>query len=386
MSPFLLLTDEKPGAQRPRLLVANLSAAPACLDDLQESRTASRARPSTATAVRSAPLLAVAAAPFVAVMALVAAAAHLALPPGVPGGPAPLLAQPGPDLEPSAPRLAAASYPVWLFARYLNSGREAFSVELMTRPETGCPHEFNPQPRDLERLTQTKTLVKNGLDLEIYLARAIRVAPPDVFVIDASESVPTMINSYGRLSIPGEPSPAAALEPNPHIFLSPRLAALMAANVAKGMSERDPDGAMHYQSRLELFQADMRALEADLATFKKTRRGYKIVTSHGFMDYLAQDLGLTILADLEPAPEVAPSPARLKKITDLVRDERVAAVLLDPHADLKLAQTLGQETAVPVAVVDPVTSGPADPPLNYYQSVLREDLRVLGRLFPVNAS
>ncbi|MDR1081467.1 MAG: metal ABC transporter substrate-binding protein [Deltaproteobacteria bacterium] len=290
------------------------------------------------------------------------------------------------DAAPAAPRLAAASYPVWLFARWLNSGREAFSVELMTRPETGCPHEFNPQPRDLERLTQTRTLVKNGLDLEIYLARAIRVAPPDVFVIDASKGVPTMINSYGRLSIPGEPSARAAMEPNPHIFLSPRLASMMASNIAAGMSERDPEGAMHYQSRLELFQKDMRALEDDLALFKRTRRGYKIVTSHGFMDYLAQDLGLTILADLEPAPEVTPSAARLARISDLVRDERVTAVLLDPHADLKLAQTLGEETGIPVAVVDPVTSGPADPSPGYYQSVIREDLNMLGALFPVNAS
>jgi ABC-type Zn uptake system ZnuABC Zn-binding protein ZnuA len=314
------------------------------------------------------------------------AAGALPVPAGVPSGPAPLLAQSDGAAPPAAPRLAAASYPVWVFARWLNSGRDAFSVELMTRPETGCPHEFNPQPRDLERLTQTRTLVKNGLDLEIYLARAIRVAPPDIFVIDASAGVPTMIYSYGRLSIPGEPSPAAALEPNPHIFLSPRLASMMAANVAKGMSDRDPDGAMHYQSRLELFQADMHALEGELALFKRTRRGYKVVTSHGFMDYLAQDLGLTILADLEPAPEVSPSPARLAKIAELVRSERVTAVLLDPHADLKLAQTLGQETGIPVAVVDPVTSGPADPPLGYYQSVIRQDLNMLGKLFPVNAS
>ncbi|MDR2611899.1 MAG: metal ABC transporter substrate-binding protein [Deltaproteobacteria bacterium] len=311
--------------------------------------------------------------------------ASLALPPGSAVGPAGLAAQVD-DTDPQAPRLAAASYPVWLFARWLNHGRGAFAVELMTRPETGCPHEFNPQPRDLERLTQTRTVVKNGLGLEIFLDRAIRVAPVDVVVIDASAGVPTMINSYGRLSIPGEPSPAAGLEPNPHVFLSPRLASLMAANIARGMSSRDPEGAMHYQARLELFQADMQALESELASFKRIHRGFKVVTSHGFMDYLAQDLGLTILADLEPAPEVAPSPARLAKLATLVRDERVSAVLLDPHADMKLAETLGRETGVPVAVVDPATSGPADPPLDYYQTVLREDLLLLAKLFPVNAT
>jgi ABC-type Zn uptake system ZnuABC Zn-binding protein ZnuA len=130
----------------------------------------------------------------------------------------------------------------------------------------------------------------------------------------------------------------------------------------------------------------MLKLEREIAHFKNTRRGYKVVASHGFMDYFAQDLGLTILADIEPAPEAAPSPARLKAISDLIRNERISAILIEPHADLKLAKTLGSETGIPVAVIDPATSGSPDPPVDYYQRVIREDLMILSRLFPVNAS
>ncbi|MDR1164277.1 MAG: metal ABC transporter substrate-binding protein [Deltaproteobacteria bacterium] len=283
-------------------------------------------------------------------------------------------------------RVAAASYPVWLFTRYLNYGRDYFRVELMTRPDTGCPHEFNPQPQDLEKLTQTKILVENGLRLEIYLERALRVAPTDIFLIDASQNVPTLALSYGRLSLPGETQdPAVALSPNPHIFLSPRLASLMTENIANALISRDPGGEYHYKERLAAFQKDVASLEADFALFKKTRRGYKIVTSHGFMDYLAQDLGLSVLADIEPAPEVAPSSRRLQALSALIKAERVTAILLDPEANLKLAQTLGAETSIPVAVIDPVTAGAADPPVDYYQEVLRSDLRIFLKLFPVNA-
>jgi ABC-type Zn uptake system ZnuABC Zn-binding protein ZnuA len=285
------------------------------------------------------------------------------------------------------PRIAAASYPVWLFTRYLNEGREYYSVELITSPETGCPHEFTPQPRDLERLTQTHTLVENGLNLEVYLDRALRVAPRDIFIINASTNVPTLYLNYGRMTIPGESGgEGAALTPNPHIFLSPRLAYAMTENIAKGLTEKDPSGELHYQERLSAFQSDMEKLERDIDLFKKTRRGYKAVASHGFMDYFAQDLGITILADIEPAPEVAPSPARLKALSDLIREERINAILVEPHADLKLAQTLGGETGIPVAVIDPATSGSPDPPVDYYQRVIREDLMILSKLFPVNAS
>jgi ABC-type Zn uptake system ZnuABC Zn-binding protein ZnuA len=160
----------------------------------------------------------------------------------------------------------------------------------------------------------------------------------------------------------------------------------MTANIAAGLTQRDPAGELHYQERLALFQEDMAKLTNELETFKKTRKGYKIVVSHGYMDYLAQDLGLVILADMEPAPEVAPSPRRLKALADLIKEENVSAILIEPHADQKLAKTLGEETGVSVAVIDPVTSGSADPPVNYYQDVLRGDLMILSRLFPVNAS
>ncbi|MDR2459903.1 MAG: metal ABC transporter substrate-binding protein [Deltaproteobacteria bacterium] len=290
------------------------------------------------------------------------------------------------DSSDSAPTIIVASYPAWLFTRYLSHGRDYFNVELLTNPETGCPHEFNPKPRDLERLTKTKTLVENGLNLEVYLDRALRVAPRDISIVDASEGVPTLILSYGRLTLRGEAPMADPLAPNPHIFLSPRLAGLMAQNIAKGLTLKDPAGESHYQERLASFQKDMDALSADLLSFKRTRRGYKVVVSHGFMDYLAQDMGITILADIEPAPEVAPSPARLKALTETILAERVSAILVEPHADLRIAQTLGAETGIPVAVIDPATSGSADPPIDYYQMVLRQDIITLSRLFPVNAS
>ncbi|MDR2353975.1 MAG: metal ABC transporter substrate-binding protein [Deltaproteobacteria bacterium] len=282
------------------------------------------------------------------------------------------------------PRIAAASYPVWLFTRYLNYGRNFFSVELMTRPDTGCPHEFSPQPRDLERLTQTKFLVKNGLNLEIYLDRAIRVAPPDVLVIDSSYQVPTLSESYGRIPVTGDLPASPNLIPNPHIFLSPRLASMMTQNIANALIKLDPTGEEHYLERLAIFQESMKVLENDLALFKRTRQGYKLVTSHGFMDYLAQDLGLIILADIEPAPEVAPSSARLKSLTELIRQERISAILIDPHANRKTAETLGRETGIPVAVIDPVTSGSADPPVDYYQAVMRSNFQLFLKLFPVN--
>jgi ABC-type Zn uptake system ZnuABC Zn-binding protein ZnuA len=289
------------------------------------------------------------------------------------------------------PRLMAASYPVWLFTRYLTLGRDHFQVELLTNPETGCPHEYAPQPRDLERLSQSRVLVKNGLGLETYLDRALKVAPKDILIIDASTGVPTLALSWGRLDLGTEAGSQgsenlASLSPNAHIFSSPRLAGLMAKNIAQGLGKADPAGADFYLERYSAFQADMDYLNSFVQSFGQSRRGYSLITSHGFMDYLAQDLGLTILADIEPAPETPPSAARLVALTNLIKTGAISAVLAEPFGDLDMARTLASEGQVMAAVIDPGTAGPADPEADYYQKIVRDNLIILARLLPANTN
>lgn len=295
----------------------------------------------------------------------------------------------GPALR-AADTLVCASYPVWLFARYLNEGRDYYKVELLTNPATGCPHEFAPTSADLNRLTKTRILVKNGLGLETYLDNALKVAPTDVEVIDASRGLPTLSMLWNRLDFDGTmgPDPGGRQPsqiPNPHVFLSPRLAGLMVANIAGELSRLDPGGAEHYAQRNAAWELETARLEEAVAEFRQTRRGYKIVTSHGFMDYLAQDLGLAVLADISPlGSEAPPSAARLAALGRLVRRERISAVLLDPEADPGPARTLSSEAGIPAAIIDTSTSGPGDPPPDFYQRVVMEDIDLLARMLPPN--
>ncbi|MDR2368381.1 MAG: metal ABC transporter substrate-binding protein [Deltaproteobacteria bacterium] len=288
----------------------------------------------------------------------------------------------------AAETLVCASYPVWLFARYLNEGRDLFEVELLTNPATGCPHEFSPTPKDLNRLTKTKALVKNGLGLESYLDLALKVAPPDITVIDASAGIPTLAAGWGRVDIDGPQAPAdrsPAMAPNPHIFLSPKLSIAMMANIAEGMTRLDPGGADHYASRLAAWEFSLASLLDDIERFRATHRGFKLVTSHGFMDYLARDMGLAVLADLSPiGTEAPPSAQRLARLGRLIGEERISAILLDPEADPAVGRSLSQEYKIPSAILDTATSGTYDPPEDYYAQILREDVDLLNRLFPAN--
>jgi ABC-type Zn uptake system ZnuABC Zn-binding protein ZnuA len=123
-----------------------------------------------------------------------------------------------------------------------------------------------------------------------------------------------------------------------------------------------------------------------IAHFKDTHRGYKLVTSHGFMDYLAQDLGLAVLADISPlGTEAPPSAQRLTRLGRMIGEEKIAAILLDPEADPGPGRVLSQEYKIPAAILDTATSGSYDPPSDFYVQVLREDIDLLFQLLPANA-
>ncbi|MDR1608243.1 MAG: zinc ABC transporter substrate-binding protein [Deltaproteobacteria bacterium] len=292
----------------------------------------------------------------------------------------------------AGPKIMTTSYPVWLFTRYITQGRDYFEVELLTNPATGCPHEFAPLPRDLERLSQSRILIKNGLGLEVYLDKALKVASKDLIIIDASQGVPTLPLTWGRLDLgelgdkdsPKAESDKAPLTPNPHIFSSPRLAGLMANNIALALAKLDPEGSIYYQERKLAFQADMDYLSHSIQSFKDSRQGYRVMVSHGFMDYLAQDLGLIVLADIEPIPETPPSPSRVQALSKLVRSGDINGILVEPEADLELARILAAEGHFRAAVIDPATSGPANPEDEYYKKVIRDNIIVLSQLFPAN--
>ena len=124
----------------------------------------------------------------------------------------------------------------------------------------------------------------------------------------------------------------------------------------------------------------------DIARFKETHRGYKLVTSHGFMDYLAQDMGLAVIADISPlGTEAPPSAQRLARLGRLIGQEKISAILMDPEADPAPGRVLSQEYKIPAAILDTATSGSYDPPSDFFVQVLREDVDLLFRLLPANA-
>ncbi len=285
----------------------------------------------------------------------------------------------------AAEDLLCSTFPVYLFTQNVAQGRDHFRINLLIDSALGCPHDYAPTPADLERLSRARVLVINGLGLEAFLPLALRVAKPDLAVIDASGGrAPGAAG--GGIKVVLTRAEATALGhshggPNPHLFAAPGPAAAQVRNIAEGLAAVDPEGAATYRANAARLAGELQTLAAAFQAAGKKLGQPPVIIGHGVFDYLAQELGLTVAARIEEVDGVEPSAARLTELAKLARERGVRAILVDPEGDENLARTLGAEAKVPVAVIDPVSGGPADAPLDYYQKVMLTDLDVLLKLF-----
>ncbi|MGD8959614.1 MAG: zinc ABC transporter substrate-binding protein [Desulfobacteraceae bacterium] len=163
---------------------------------------------------------------------------------------------------------------------------------------------------------------------------------------------------------------------NPHLFASPRMTAQLAMNIAAELSKVDPNGAATYFKNAQAYAETMNRLADEMAARSKRLKNNRIVQPHGIFDYLARDLGLEIVAVMQ-AHGQEPSASEMMQLVKTIKDQRAGAIFTEPQYPEKVGQTLSKETGIPVAMLDPVATGPENAPLTYYETVMRQNMQTL---------
>jgi zinc/manganese transport system substrate-binding protein/zinc transport system substrate-binding protein len=278
------------------------------------------------------------------------------------------------------------TFPLYQITRNVSQGRNGVNVGLLLPASLGCPHHYSLTPQDMQKLARADVLVVNGLGMEEFLGAPVKKANPRLRVVDSSVGI------EGVLQYAGDDDHAHAdghdhaeahdhahhhhAGANPHLFASPRMAAVLAENIAAGLSKADPEGASVYFKNAKAYAGRMNALADEMAAAVKTLRNNRIVQPHGVFDYLARDIGLEVVAVTQPHGQ-EPSAAEMLKLAGTIREKKAGAVITEPQYSAKVGQTLAKETGIPSAVLDPVASGPENAPLDYYEQTMRKNLETL---------
>ncbi|MCA0292531.1 MAG: metal ABC transporter substrate-binding protein [Actinobacteria bacterium] len=272
-------------------------------------------------------------------------------------------------------------------AQYLAErvGGDRVSVTNLTAPGVE-PHDLELTARQVVRLAKADLVItvpgfQPAVDEGIVAAQARRVldlAPVVGVDLAGGESHDAQPHAEDGHAAAGHAHETAAdLGHDPHFWLDPHLMADASAAVAAQLSAADPGGTGLYEANSAALQADLETLEAEINSRLHDCRQQDLVTSHAAYGRLAAITGF-VPHPLALNPEAEPSPAQLAEITDLVHNEGIATIYVEPLANRRVAEVVAAETGARTAALDPIEGGGAIDSPQDYLGLMRANVATLA--------
>ena len=256
-------------------------------------------------------------------------------------------------------KIVTSFYPIYLATLNVAGGVPGVEVVNLTRPLTGCLHDYQMTPGDLVTLEKADIFVVNGAGMEAFLDKAIQQVPR-MKLIQASEGIP-LLTTAGVV--------------NPHVWVSVKLHMRQVENIAAGLEQLDQDHAALYRKNAVAYLAKLNTLRAAMHAGLQNVSTRDIITFHEAFPYFAQEFGLTVVAVIEREPGSEPNARELAQAITLVKKTGVKAIFAEPQYSAKAADAIARETGATVYRLDPVVTGPMAP--DAYLTIMQANLRTL---------
>ena len=286
-----------------------------------------------------------------------------------------LLAFPPPAAAADPLRVLTSFLPMEIFTRNVVGDTPGVTVESMLPASMGCPHDYALTPGDMKKIASADLFIANGFGMEEFLGEPVRRANPKIRIVETARGIrPIRGGDVGPSGEGGGKGPGPG-DVNPHTWVSPRNAILQVREIEKALSAARPADAAAFRRNADAYVSRLSALAEEFEAAAKTFRRRNIVTFHNVFDYLARDIGLTVVGKIETAPGQEPSAGEIRNLSRTIRERKVPAVFSEPQYSPKLAEALAGEAGVPVRVLDPVATG--SPRVTSYEDAMRQNLSTL---------
>lgn len=206
-------------------------------------------------------------------------------------------------------------------------GGAKVSTSVFVKPGTE-PHDFEPSPKDMQKLGEASALFLNGLDMEHW------AQDPDF-----AKSTPKIDLSQGIT-----PISTGTEGTDPHIWLGLEETKIMAANALKALSSISPENKAFFEGNYAQFIREASAVQAAYEKKFEPYRGNAFVTGHEAFAYLCRNIGLNQVAVEGPFGEGEPTPQKIRELVDFVKANQIKTVFTETAASPKVSETLAKET------------------------------------------
>jgi zinc/manganese transport system substrate-binding protein len=149
---------------------------------------------------------------------------------------------------------------------------------------------------------------------------------------------------------------------NPHYWLDPENAVLIAEDLAKRFTALDAAQGSAYQTNAEAFA---KQIGKRSPAWKERMQGLSFVEYHRTWIYAARRFDMNIAGQVEPLPGIPPTAQHLASLSATIREKQVPVVIRDLFHPDGPVEFLQRETGARAAVVPASCTEPT--PESYFQ-------------------
>jgi len=254
---------------------------------------------------------------------------------------------------PATMQILTSIKPLALIAQEVVGERGEVSVLL---PVAASPHDYPLKVSDMRRLRQTDLFLWVGPELETFLQRPLANLP--------SEKLFSVYHLPG-LHWPDQLSEAQVEvgreeendhhhhDQDPHLWLDPRNATLIARALAKKLAQQQPADAAVYSANAERFAQQNHELDQRITEqLKPVKRQGFAVYHEGYLHFVKR-YQLRQLGYVTYAPERRPGARHLHQLRQSLQGE-ARCLFVEPFYDPHNAQQLSEELGLRIGVLDPI--------------------------------
>lgn len=162
---------------------------------------------------------------------------------------------------------------------------------------------------------------------------------------------------------------------DPHYWVSPENAIVIAEEVRDALQEQDPENADYYEQRADDYIAELEALHSDYEERLSDCEHDRILTAHAAFAYLGDAYGFEQVPLLGLSTTSEPTPGQVQTLIDEAEEHGIDYVFYEEMVDPRVSQTIADEVGAETLVLNP--GEVVEDPDATYISIMEQNLENL---------
>ena len=238
-------------------------------------------------------------------------------------------------------QVVATTAPVYEFTERICQGTDITVTRLITE-NISCLHDFSLSVSQVKALEGAELIVMSGAGLEDFMENLFQ----EKATADSAKSIPLLGCDHDHDHSHDQE------DADPHIWLSPENAMIMAKNICLSLCSQYPQFQVTFEKNLQQLLQDLQALQDYGEKQLKELTTREMITFHDGFAYFAEAFDLTILKAVEEESGSEASAGELRELCNLVWSHNLPAIFTEVSGSTGAAEIILRETGVLVFTLD----------------------------------